>query len=144
MGSMQKGADDLLTLIRRELPARPESLTFILDGSLSFDALSEQAAAAVYSLGVSSFSILISGNRVTFGDLAYYSSYCLASSASDIAAYLQDVRASGGAVRIYCIPDLYAALTADSASRFFALLDEAGFSATSFSYSDLYGLLVVE
>ena len=42
------------------------------------------------------------------------------------------------------IPMLYTALTADSASRFFALLDEAGFSATSFSYSDLYGLLVVE
>ena len=137
--------DDVLSLIRRELPSRPNSLSFVLGSGLSFQDIREHAVNAIYALGVQSFSWQTAGDRVTATDLEFYDNYCLASSESDITAYLRKIAASGKSeARIYCSPELYAALRANHSSRFFELLEEADLSVSSFSYNDQSCMLLAD
>ena len=137
--------NDVLALVRRELPSRPASLTFALTGGITFAAIEERVARAVYSLGVSSFSYSLIGSRITLTDLTYYPDYCLASTESEVLSFLCSAKsARKTSVRIYCSDSLYTSLQAKNASRFIELLEQAGFTRYSLYYTDNYGLLVVE
>ena len=142
---MCASADEVVALIRRELPSRPDSLTFVLAEGLSFSGMEDRVARAVYSMGASSLGYVMIGNRVTLAGLAYYPDYCLASSEADVSAYLRSAKSAGKAsIRIYCPDALYTSLMANNASRFFDMLDRAGFSRYTLYYSADYGLINVE
>ena len=135
-------ADDVVSLIRRELPSRPSSLTFALADGLSFSDIEDEIAQAVYSLGACAVGYGMISSRVELDGLEYYPDYCLASTESDVASYLRSARRDGRSiVRIYCSDSLYSALTANSASRFFSMLKDAGFSEYTVYTTEPYGLL---
>ena len=137
--------EEVLALIRRELPAQPSSLMFCLGDGLAFESVQEAVTNAVYSLGVNAFGYLLSGNRVTLTDLAYYDNYCTAESYDEALAYARGVRNDGmSELRIYCSEELYDFFRADQASAFFGLLKEAGFTAYTVYYSDEYRVLSAE
>jgi transglutaminase-like putative cysteine protease len=138
-------AEEVLSLIRRELPAQPASLTFLTADELSFDAIRGRIADAVYSLGVYSFSFYRSGSRITITDLTYYDNYCLAESETDVSDYMRAVRNSGRReLRVYCSEALYTSLNANNTSAFFRLLQQAGFTEYSVFHLDEYRLLSAE
>ena len=137
--------EDVAALMDRELPARPGSLKFILGNGFNPPDIGELLAAVVYSHGASSFRYSRTGNRVTVTDIAWYDDFCLASTEEDVTGFLREAKMAGkDSVRIYCRESLYAALRADRSSRFFALLQEAGFSVDTISFNDDYGLLLAE
>ena len=126
-----RSAEDVLVMIRRELPAQPSSLTFQPENSLRFDSILEQTAAAVYSCGAASFSYSVSGSRITLSDLSYYENYCISESEADVLSYMTSVKSTGKRdLRVYCSWDLYNFLHTNHAAVFFSLLEQAGFRNT--------------
>ena len=137
--------EDIVSLMNRELPKRPDAVEFVLGDGYTPTEIGEILAEAVYSRGASSFRYGNVGKRVFVSDIAYYDDFCLASSEEDVTDYLHEVRRSGiREIRIYCTPSLYDALMADQSTRFFTLLKNAGFSVQSISYNEPYGLLLAE
>lgn len=137
--------EDIVSLMNRELPERPDAVEFNLGDNYTPQDIGEILAEAVYSRGASSFRYGNAGRRVSVSDIVYYDDFCLASSEDDVTEYLRKARASGiREIRIYCTPSLYATLMADQSARFFRLLKNAGFSAQSISYNESYGLLMAE
>ena len=137
--------DEVISLLARELPGQPESVSFLLPDTLSFESIREEIAAAVYSRGVNTMYYSVIGNRVMLNQLAYYDDYCLAETKNDVLGYMQRVKANGGKeLRVYCTEKLYASLVADNAYEFFAMLRKAGFRDYSVSHSDHYRLMVAE
>lgn len=134
--------DDMVALVRRELPSQPSSLSFLFTGGLSFDQISDVLSTAIYSLGADSFSYSCSGKRITIFNLAYCDNYCLAESEKDVRIYIHSVKDSKkNSLRIYCSDALYASLCADNASAFFAILKQAGFTEYSVFHTDSYRML---
>ena len=143
--AIYRSVEEVLAMIRRELPAQPSSLTFQLEDDLRFDSILEQTAAAVYSCGAASFSYSVSGSRITLSDLSYYENYCIAESEADVLSYMISVKSMGKRdLRVYCSGELYNSLRADHAAGFFSLLEQAGFTEYSVGSNDAYHLLVAE
>ena len=137
--------EEILSFLNSALPGRPDELEFIPGDGYTPDELAETISEAVYSHGASSFRSGTIGSRVKISDITYYDNFCLASSEKEVADYLQKARKSGmKEIRIYCTPALYASLHDNQSSRFFTLLQNAGFSVQSISYNDHYGLLLAE
>lgn len=137
--------EDILSFLNSALPERPDALEFIPgDGYIPSD-LAEIISEAIYSHGAYSFQSGVIGSRMKISDIAYYDNFCLASAEEEVVDYLQKARNTGKKeVRIYCTPALYASLHDNQSSRFFTLLNNAGFSVQSISYNDHYGLLLAE
>ena len=137
--------EEIISLLNRELPERPEFLEFNLGNGYNPPDLTEILKEAIYAHGASFFRSGTLGLRVTISDITYYDNFCLASSEEEAADYLKKAKKDGmKEVRIYCTPSLYASLHDNQSSRFFTLLRDAGFSVQSISYNDDYGLLAAE
>ena len=134
--------EDVLALIRRELPGRPSAVSFVLADGLSAESMVESAVTEAYSLGAESISYSAYGKRVTLTITAYFGNYCLAGSEDEALTFLRDSRKQGkDEARIYCTDELYALLNRDNAKELFALLDKAGFTRYSVYYNDTYRML---
>ena len=132
-------AEDVAALLRRGLPDRPASLSFLLADGLSFDDIRETAADTVYSCGASAFGYLLSGSRITLANIEYFENFCLADSEAEVVSFMRSVRDSKAEdMRIYCSGELYAALCENHARLFFSLLKEAGFRDYSVYTTDEY------
>ncbi len=143
--AIYRSVEEVLAMIRRELPSQPSSLTFQLENGLRFDSILEQTATAVYSCGAASFSYSVNGSRITLSDLSYYENYCIAESEADVLSYMTSVKSTGKRdLRVYCPGELYNSLHADHAAGFFSLLEQAGFTEYSVGSNDTYHLLVAE
>ena len=144
--------EDILAEIDRFTESKTASFTLYPAPELSdtllsnnYEQLENLLGKAVYSRGVSSFRYGTDGSSITVSDIVYYDNYCLASSEEEVTDYLQKARRTGlNEVRVYCTPSLYADLMVNQSSRFFTLLQNAGFSVQSISYSEAYGLLLAE
>ena len=129
--------EDIVFLLRQDLPARPASLTFVLTDGLVFESVQDEITRAVYSLGVASFKYSWGGNRVTVLDIDYYENCCFAETEEDAAAFMRSIRENGKSdMRIYCTESLYDSLVSDNASAFFAMLKQTGFAEYSVFHND--------
>ena len=63
--------EEILDLVRRELPGRPASLAFLVPDGFAFDSVREEVFGEIYAHGVKSLGYLIVGNRVIISNLAY-------------------------------------------------------------------------
>ena len=132
-----RSLEDIVSLLRRELPAHPSSLTFVLADGLAFESLRDDITTAVYATGVHSFKYQWSENRVTVLDIEYYENCCFADTEEDAAAFMRSIRENGESdMRIYCTESLYATLVSDNASAFFSMLKQTGFAEYSVFHND--------
>ena len=137
-----RSAEEIVALLRRALSARPASVSFVLGEGLGFEAIQDDAAAAVYAMGVESFRYQWGGNRVTILDLHYYENCCFAETEDDVAAFMRSIRESGKSdMHIYCTENLYALLMNDNASAFFSMLKQAGFREYAVFYNDNHRMI---
>ena len=137
--------EDIDSLLNQRLPDRPATLEFVLGNGYAPSDIGDLIGTTVYSHGASFFRYGNIGSRVTISDITYYDDFCLASSEDDVRKYLSRAKETQmKEVRIYCSSSLYESLMANQSGRFFTLLEEAGFSVRSISYSDAYGLLLSE
>ena len=129
--------EDIVFLLRQDLPARPASLTFVLTDGLVFESVQDEITRAVYSLGVASFKYSWGGNRVTVLDIDYYENCCFAETEDGVAVFMRSIRENGKSdMRIYCTESLYDSLVSDNASAFFAMLKQTGFAEYSVFHND--------
>ena len=139
------GAEDVIALLNRELPAQPASLGFVLTDGLTLESIKDRINTAIYSLGVTRFSYTWSGSRITIEDLVYHSNYCMAETEEDVLAWMIRTRENGlSELQVYCTDALYASLHGNSASGFFTLLQKAGFTSYSVYSSDEYRLMMAD
>ena len=131
-----RSAEEISSLLRQELPARPSSLTFLLGDGLSFESVREELSTTALSLGVSTLSHLLTGSRITLSP-EYYDNYCIADSEAEVLSLMAATLNSGGnELRVYCSGELYASLCENNGQRFFNLLQQAGFQGYQVYHSD--------
>lgn len=136
---------ELMLLLRSELANRPEALSVLLPSGFDFPVVEDRVFDCVRSMGVATFSWSLVGNRLRLVDLAYHAEFRIVNTRTDVEAYLRSAHNRGkNAPRIFCPPDLYAALEADGARAFRKMLEEAGYVNCRVYVNERLGMLGAE